>query len=104
MKVELLCIDECPNSEATGERLRAALSELDRPDVEVVLTVIDAPSETRGTAFAGSPTISVNGVDIFPGAPPVSDLSCRIYQTPQGLAGLPTVDQIKSALLGHGLS
>ncbi|HEX9226668.1 MAG TPA: thioredoxin family protein [Arthrobacter sp.] len=103
MKVELLCIDECPNSGEAGERVRAALSELERPGVEVILTVIETASDTRGTAFAGSPTITLDGVDIFPGAVPVSDLSCRVYQMPQGLGGLPTVEQIKRAFHDHGL-
>ncbi|MBT2533416.1 thioredoxin family protein [Arthrobacter sp. ISL-48] len=104
MKVELLCIDGCPNSVEAGERVRAALSELDLPGVEVILTVVETASDSKGMPFGGSPTITLDGVDIFPGAAPVSDLSCRIYQTPQGLAGLPTVDQIKQAFQDHGLS
>lgn len=104
MKVELLCIDECPNSEEAGERVRAALSELERPGVEVIPTVIETASDTRGTAFAGSPTITLDGIDIFPGSGLASDLSCRVYQTPHGLAGLPTADQIKRAFHDHGLS
>lgn len=104
MKVELLCIDDCPTTEEAGERVNAALSMLDSPGVEVIFTVIKTASNARGTAFAGSPTITLDGVDIFPGAVPVSDLSCRIYRTPHGLAGLPTVDQIKRALQDHGFS
>lgn len=104
MKVELLCIDECPNSEEAGERVRAALSDLERPGVEVILTVIETASDSRGTVFAGSPTITLDGVDIFPGSVLVSDLSCRVYQTPYGLAGLPTVDQTKRSFHDHGLS
>jgi hypothetical protein len=41
---------------------------------------------------------------IFPdGAPPSSDLACRIYPTPGGYAGGPTVDQVMKALTNHGL-
>lgn len=104
VKVELLCIDECPHSVEAASRVKAALSELDRPQIEVILTVMRAASDTHGTVFAGSPTITLDGVDIFPGAVPVNELSCRIYRTPHGLAGLPTAGQIKSALQEHGLS
>src|SRR5690606_26209614 len=31
--------------------------------------------------FAGSPTITLNGEDLFPGADPSVDLACRIYAT-----------------------
>ena len=103
MKIELLIIDECPNSEVAGRRVRDALSELDRQDVELVYTLISKASDIAGTVFGGSPTIALDGVDLFPGDP-AAELSCRVYPTPDGLAGVPTVNQIKSALTERGFA
>lgn len=97
MKVELLCIEDCPNSEETSARIAAALAEAGRPDVAVIRTVVGDATEA-GASFAGSPTITLDEVDLFPGAAPVSELSCRVYQTPNGLAGLPTVEQIRARI------
>ena len=71
LNVEILQIDECPNSEET--------------------------------VFAGSPTIVVDGQDLFPSEGQTNDLACRIYFTPQGLAGLPTLAQLTEALARHNL-
>lgn len=51
-----------------------------------------------GTAFAGSSTITVDRTHIFPEGAPARDLACRIYRTPVGFAGLPTMEEIKDAL------
>ena len=52
--------------------------------------------------FHGSPSILVDGVDVFaePGAG--VGLSCRIYRTPEGLAGAPTLDQLRAKLDARG--
>lgn len=102
MKIELLYIDDCPNSERAGELIAAALLELDGAGVEVVRTLIKSAEDAEGTMFAGSPTITFDGVDLFPGSP-LTELSCRVYPTPAGLAGVPTLGQLKSALQEQGL-
>lgn len=50
------------------------------------------------TPFAGSPTITINGADVFPSDGRTSDLACRVYATPHGLKGTPTTEQITAAL------
>lgn len=103
MRLELLQIDDCPNSAKTYEYLEAALTALGRTDVEVHLRLLESASDIEGTGFAGSPTITVNGADIFPSGAPSGDLACRIYKTPNGYAGLPTIDQLTEALRDSGL-
>ena len=103
MRLELLHIDECPNSAKAYERLEAALTALGRMDVEVHMRLLESASDIKDTGFAGSPTITVNGADIFPNGASSSDLACRIYMTPSGYAGLPTIDQLTDALRNHGL-
>ena len=103
MRLELLHIDECPNSVKAYERLEKALTALGRADVEVHMRLLEAASDIRDTGFAGSPTITLNGADIFPEGAPTGELACRIYMTPNGYAGLPTIDQLTKALRNNGL-
>jgi hypothetical protein len=101
MRVELLHIEGCPYTAQALEQVEAALSALGHEEVSVLMRRIRSSADTAGSGFAGSPTITVDGTDIFPGAPS-SDLACRIYLTPGGYAGVPTVHQVMEALISHG--
>jgi hypothetical protein len=59
---------------------------------------VETPEEAERLAFRGSPTILVNGVDPFaePGTP--IGLACRVYRTPAGGDGAPTLSQLTEAL------
>lgn len=103
MRIELLHIEDCPNTTKALEQVEAALAALGHEGVPVHTRHIRSPADTVGTGFAGSPTITADGVDIFPDGAPSSDLACRIYPTPDGHAGVPTVDQVMKALTNHGL-
>lgn len=103
MRIDLLHIDECPNTGEARARLKSALTALGHSDIPVNMRLLETPSDMAGTGFAGSPTITVDGADIFPTGAPANDLACRIYATPGGLAGLPTLDQITEALKRLGL-
>ena len=97
MRIRLLHIDECPNWADAEVRLRAALNELGLSDTPVAVELLATPEDTIGTAFAGSPTIEVDGTDLFPS----DGATNRVYRTPTGLAGLPTQEQIVEALNGR---
>ena len=103
MKLELLHIDQCPNSASAHKLLEEALTALDHTDTKIHMRLLKSVSDIEGTGFAGSPTITVNGDDIFPDGAPSADLACRIYMTPNGFAGLPTMDQLTKALRDRGL-
>jgi len=98
MEVELQYFDECPNWRVTGDHLRALAGEF--TDVTLTRHLVDTPEEADRVRFRGSPTILLNGVDPFATeSDPVGDLSCRVYQTPDGPAGSPTLDQLRRELL-----
>ena len=97
MKVELLHIVDCPNTAIAEAHARAALDVLGLTDVRVELVTIRTAAEAAHTRFGGSPTILVDGVDLFP-TTPVSSLACRIYATGSGFAGVPRQEQIEAAL------
>ena len=101
MDLEVLHIDDCPNWEQAGGRLRAALDSTGHSDESIGFRLIRSSDDTSGTVFAGSPTITLDGLDLIPSQCATSDLACRIYLTPDGLAGLPTVDQLIGAIRAH---
>lgn len=100
MRIELLHIADCPNWAETGRRLRLALAATGHDEVPIDYRLLETPEEAAAVPFAGSPTITVDGTDLFPVAARIDDLACRVYSTPAGLAGLPTVEQLTDALSG----
>lgn len=100
MDITLLYFDDCPNWRVAEERLAAIAAE--RADLKVTRHLVDTLEEAERVGFHGSPSILVDGVDVFaePGAG--VGLSCRVYRTPDGLAGAPTVEQLRAALADVG--
>lgn len=97
MNVELLYFDGCPNWTVVEQRLRELL-EASGTGVAVERRRIGTDAEAQATGFRGSPTILVDGVDPFATGDDPHGLSCRVYETPDGLAGAPTLEQLKQAL------
>jgi hypothetical protein len=101
MDVELLYFDECPNWRVADRHLASLGIELGGVTVKHV--TVETPEDALRVGFRGSPTILVNGVDLFATeADPVGGLSCRIYETPDGPAGSPTIEQLREALTADG--
>lgn len=98
MNIEVLHIDECPNWEEAGVQLRSALDAVGHPDVPIDYILLTTPEEASNYAFAGSPTILINGEDPFPSGGPITDLACRVYNTGTRMAGAPTTEQLTQAL------
>lgn len=98
MKVTLRYFDGCPNWHTTHDRLRAVLLEEGVTDVEPTLERVETPEDAERLQFIGSPTILINGRDPFAGTEAIFGLTCRVYQTPHGLAGSPTPEQLRAAL------
>ena len=102
MRVEVLHIDDCSNWVEAGARVKAALERVGDATGSVDFRLLRTPGEAAAVPFAGSPTITIDGEDLFPGADRVVDLACRIYATPAGLAAVPTVEQLVDAIGNHG--
>ncbi|NMM22057.1 MAG: thioredoxin family protein [Phycicoccus sp.] len=100
MDITLLYFDDCPNWRVTDERLAAIAAE--RADLKVTRHLVDTPEEAERVGFHGSPSILVDGVDLFAEPDAGVGLSCRVYRTPQGLAGAPTMEQLRAALADGG--
>ena len=102
MDIEILYVDQCPNSDEAGVRVKEALAEVGLVDVAVSYRLLATDDEAAAVPFAGSPTILIDGVDAFPGADRVTDLACRVYPTEDGLKGYPTVDQLAAVIRERG--
>ncbi|GAB2658875.1 alkylmercury lyase [Prescottella soli] len=100
MKVEILYFDGCPNWREAGARVRHAAVAAALPEPEITYRRVETDAEAAALPFAGSPTILIDGADAF-GGEPVPRLACRVYPTPGGPAGLPTVGQLTDAFLDH---
>lgn len=95
MDVTVLHFDGCPNWELVDQRLEALADEL---GFAVSHRKVTSPEEAERLGFRGSPTVLVDGRDVFAQGDEPVGLSCRIYQTPQGPAGAPTVEQLREVL------
>ncbi len=89
--IELLWWSGCPSTEKALRELEAALQDAGISGSGVRMTEIRTEHQARERAFAGSPTILVDGEDVEPpGEEPVG-LNCRVYRRRDGRV-LPTPD------------
>jgi hypothetical protein len=97
--VELLYWAGCPSHPEALADLRAALA----PDVEVVVREIVTEDQAVAEGFPGSPTIRVDGQDLFPIDDPPG-LTCRVYRLADGRFS-PTPDPalLRAALAERGV-
>lgn len=95
MKLELLYFDDCPNWKIAAERLNAIAT---RRGLLVERRLVATAEEAEAARFRGSPTILVDGLDPFASGDEPFGLACRVYQTPAGPAGSPTVDQLEAVI------
>ncbi len=66
------------------------------------MVALNTDEDARRLDFPGSPTIRLNGENLFPdrtaGRPARRGLGCRLYATPEGLKGSPTKEMIRAAI------
>lgn len=97
MDVEILTVPDCPNLGPTRQHLDAALATVGVAANVCVTEVRDAETAAR-TGMRGSPTVVIDGQDAVATDAPEGTLSCRLYSSPDGLRGAPSVDQLIQAL------
>ena len=102
MQVEVLYFDGCPTYGAAEEALREVLAG-EGVEAGVELVPVNTDEEARRLRFPGSPTIRVDGEDLFP-VPERAEyaLGCRMYTTSEGLKGAPTAQMLREALKTEG--
>lgn len=99
MLVELLVVPDCPNEAPAYGRLRRALDDAGLTGTPIAVRTVTVDTVDSVPAFAGSPTVLIDGVDPFAGqAPPGSGLSCRVYRTGDGVSGAPSPEDLRRAV------
>ena len=84
MRVELLWWEGCPSYPETLADLERSLSAAGL-DSRVQMVEIESDEQARRERFPGSPTIRIDGEDIFPCEQPEPySLTCRIYRLRDG--------------------
>jgi len=97
MDITLLYFENCPNWELADERLTSIAAE--RDDITLTRHLVETAAEAERTGFHGSPSILVDGVDVFAEPGSKVGLSCRRYLTPAGYEGAPTLAQLRAVLV-----
>src|SRR5260370_31305938 len=84
MRIEILYVLGCQNSQPTFERLQAVLaSEMVTSGIQGIPVTTEV--EAKALLFPGSPTVRVNGEDVEPQQTSVPSLACRLYQNRSGI-------------------
>lgn len=96
MEIVLQYFDGCPSWKIAQERLDAIAAE--RPGITVTRRLVEMVDQAERVGFHGSPSILIDGVDPFAAPDAGVGLACRIYQTPDGRAGAPTLEQLRAAV------
>jgi hypothetical protein len=99
MTVELLWWDGCPSHPETLADLERILRE-EGIAAEVKRVEIESDEQARREHFPGSPTIRVDGDDIFPpGEGEPYSLTCRVYRRRDGrISPTPDPEELRAAL------
>ncbi|WP_066942613.1 hypothetical protein [Microtetraspora fusca] len=97
LELAVLTVPDCPNEAVVRERLAQALT--GHPDVSITHQVIDNEADAARLGMHGSPTLLINGVDVFTAPNTPASLSCRLYHDESGpTGGAPSVAALREAL------
>ncbi|CAG0987261.1 hypothetical protein ANAEL_02091 [Anaerolineales bacterium] len=94
MKIELLYFDGCPSWQTAFENLKRALQVERISDPIQVIEIVNAEQASQ-EKFLGSPSVRIDGRDLWYEQRENYSLSCRVYTTPEGVKGSPTVEMLR---------
>ncbi len=94
----MLYIAGCRGHPRAVESTRAALDRLGLDLVPVGEIQVSTAEDLARFDFHGSPTVVVDGLDLFPTTDRVAGLACRIYPSSEGPREAPPVDDLAAAI------
>ena len=98
MNIDLLYFDGCPSWQRSLENLKTALK-TEKLDASVVLVEVKDNDDADRLKFLGSPSFQIEGQDLWPEDRGFYSFSCRVYDTPDGMRGFPTVKMLREKLI-----
>lgn len=100
--IEFQYFQGCPNADSTLINLREALSELNFSENCLKLTDVPSPELAKELKFQGSPSILIDGKDIYTGEPPCNfSYACRLYRFDVKQTGVIPKEFILQKLIGN---
>lgn len=96
MEITLQYFDGCPNWKTTAHLLSRLVAE--GLDATIDHELIDTHETAVARGFRGSPTVLVDGRDPFDDKDAPVGLACRFYDTENGVAGSPSLPQLRGAV------
>ena len=97
MKIELRYFEGCLSWQAGLDNFRSTLR-AEGLDVPVELVEVLNDDDATRKKFLGSPSFRVNGVELWDYKRDTYSWSCRVYATPNGMKGSPTVSMLREAI------
>jgi hypothetical protein len=97
MDIKLMYFDECPSWQTAFENLKQVLLSEQISDA-VILVKIENDERAQQEKFLGSPSIWIDGQDLWTEERESYSLSCRVYATPNGVKGFPTFQMLRSKI------
>src|SRR5207244_11420606 len=100
MRIELCQWEECPADDLVLLRLPDVRAERQVAE-SVRLIEVTTEQQAEALRFPGSPTIRIDGQDLFPTPDGPYGLTCRVYRTDDGrVTPLPTTEMMRKAING----
>ena len=97
-KITIQYFDGCPHWRLAEQRLRQALADVGRKDIEIEYQRIDSPDAAEQFGFHGSPSLLIDARDPFAKPGMAVNFGCRVYETEEGTQGAPSVAQLRHLL------
>ncbi|WP_304225288.1 hypothetical protein [Gracilinema caldarium] len=95
--IEFQYFKDCPNANETLKNLRDFMFNYNIPNDQLVITLIENENMARDLHFQGSPSILVNGIDLYTGLSPDNyRFSCRLYNIDGAITGVLSTNYISS--------
>jgi hypothetical protein len=97
LQIDILYMSDCTDWEIAAQLVQQVLTDLGL-EGEFQYWLIENDRQAIQTYFTGSPTIRVDGYDLFPVEGATAGLRLRSYWTEEGLLGHPTYNMLREAL------
>ena len=97
IEIDILYTSDCTDWEITGQLVQQVVEEL-ALGAEIRYWLIENDRQALQAYFIGSPTVRVEGNDLFPVRGATAGLRLRSYLTDEGIMGHPTLQMLREAL------
>ncbi|MBN1430102.1 MAG: hypothetical protein JXB07_17155 [Anaerolineae bacterium] len=97
LQIDILYTADCTDWETAVEIVQQVLVDLNL-EAEFQYWLIENDRQAIEAYFTGSPTIRVNGEELFPVPGAIAGLRLRSYWTEEGMLGYPTYNMVYEAL------